>query len=281
MVVSYKERISLFEPERLEALARVLADTSEGLSGPEIGHVLTQLQIPDVDPTNTKWKRLYNALASFQNEHEVGNHVVVFVTRAMDPARYTSYPGAFAKRRDALNPILALCGLTLGNDGKIRNTPKAATLDEALERANRFQTQLGQRNVHGDVLRYCTAEILTQNYFHAVFEAMKSVTVKIRKLAGVGTDGQRLVDDAFGFGKSGTPVVAINTLETETQRGEQRGFSSLLKGLYGMFRNPLAHDPKIDWDMSEQDALDIMGMISLVHRKLDSATRTQPARGTL
>ena len=48
---------------------------------------------------------------------------------------------------------------------------------------------------------------------------------------------------------------------------------NLLKGLYGTIRNPLAHNPKIEWDMTEQDALDILTMISLVHRKLDQARR--------
>lgn len=38
-----------------------------------------------------------------------------------------------------------------------------------------------------------------------------------------------------------------------------------------MVRNPLAHNAKIEWDMSEQDALDTLTMLSLVHRKLDSA----------
>ena len=47
----------------------------------------------------------------------------------------------------------------------------------------------------------------------------------------------------------------------------------LLKGLYGTIRNPLAHNPKIERDMVEQDALDILTMISLVHRKLDKARR--------
>lgn len=36
----------------------------------------------------TKWKRLYNAFVEFQNEHQVGNHVIIFVHKAMDPARY-------------------------------------------------------------------------------------------------------------------------------------------------------------------------------------------------
>ncbi len=252
MAFNFKNKVQPFKPEHLEAISKVLADTSEGLTGSEIGNVLAQCKIPDVDPVNTKWKRLFNAFVDFQNKHQVGNHVIVFINHAMNPALYTRSPGSFASRQDALNPILALCGMTVGDDGKIRNATKANTLDDALARANRFKAQLKQRNVHADVFQYCSAEILTQNYFHAVFEAMKSITAKIRNLAGVDTDGQRLVDDAFSFGKNDTPVVAINSLETATQRGEQNGFSYLLKGLYAAIRNKIAHSPKIYWDMNEQ-----------------------------
>ncbi len=83
-------------------------------------------------------------------------------------------------------------------------------------------------------------------------------------------DGADLVHAAFGQ-KYGPPLLAINTLQTETQRGEQRGFVGLLRGLCGTICNPLTHDPKVDWDMTEQDALDILTTISLVHRKLDQA----------
>jgi hypothetical protein len=73
--------------------------------------------------------------------------------------------------------------------------------------------------------------------------------------------------------KFGPPLLAINPLLTETQRGEQNGFVSLLKGLCGTIGNSLAHDPKVEWDMTKQDALDVLTTISLVHRKLDQAYR--------
>jgi len=101
---------------------------------------------------------------------------------------------------------------------------------------------------------------------------MKSITSRVRQLSGLTTDGAALVDAVFGFGKSGTPVVTINPLRTETEKGEQRGFVSLLKGLYGTVRNPLGHEAKIEWEMTEQDALDILTTISLIHRKLDRAS---------
>jgi uncharacterized protein (TIGR02391 family) len=155
----------------------------------------------------------------------------------------------------------------------LRRTPRASDLDEALARANRFQAALMQRNVHADVLEYCRAEIFQKNYFHAVLEAMKSLTARIRDLSGLTSDGAELTDQAFALGRNDAPLLAISPLDSETLRGEQRGFANLLKGLYGTIRNPVAHEPKIEWDMTEQDALDILTVVSLVHRKLDKTQR--------
>jgi uncharacterized protein (TIGR02391 family) len=82
-----------------------------------------------------------------------------------------------------------------------------------------------------------------------------------------------LVRDAFALGSDFNPLLAINPLATETDKGEQRGFANLLIGLFGVIRNPLAHNAKIEWEMSEQDALDVLTMASLIHRKLDKAYR--------
>ena len=54
---------------------------------------------------------------------------------------------------------------------------------------------------------------------------------------------------------------------------KQKGFVNLLVGLFGVFRNPTAHAEKIYWPIGEQDALDILGLVSLVHRKLDTTQR--------
>ncbi len=178
-------------------------------------------------------------------------------------------------RRDKLNAVLAFCGLHLREDGKVQRTDRAATINQALDRADRLRAALVLRNVHADVLKFCTAELLDENFFHAVFEAMKSITAKLRQLTGTSTDGSELVYEAFSD-RNARPLLAINAYDTETLKMEQRGFVSLLKGLYGTIRNPLAHDPKIEWQMDEQDGLDILTMISLVHRKLDKARRLGP-----
>jgi len=50
---------------------------------------------------------------------------------------------------------------------------------------------------------------------------------------------------------------------------------NLLRGLFGTFRNTTAHAPKITWKIEEQDALDILSLVSLVHRRLDSAIQAK------
>jgi uncharacterized protein (TIGR02391 family) len=272
------ERIAPFDPQQLTAIAKVLGDTTKGLTGPEIGYFLSDCKIPDVNPEMTKWKRLFNAFAGWQNDKQLGNCVLMFISRFMNPVQYTTKRDLFDSRRDELNVVLAFSGMTVGEDGRVRRTSVAHSLDDAMERARRLQSALSNRNVHEDVLKFCKAELLDENYFHAVFEAMKSIAAKIRTISGLVSDGSDLVQEAFALGKTKTPLLAINNLSTETDAGEQRGFVNLLIGLFGTIRNPLAHNSKIEWDMSEQDALDILTTASLIHRKLDQAYRySQPS----
>jgi uncharacterized protein (TIGR02391 family) len=264
------EHVPPFNSQQLTSISKILANTYDGLTGSQIRYLLQDCRIPDVDPAMTKWKRLFNAFVEYQNKRKFGNHVVMFIIRAMNPVQYTGSPSDFESRRDELNTVLAFCGMTVGEDGKVRRTARAKDLTAAMERANRLKAALVNRKVHDDVLMFCRAEFLQKNYFHAVFEAMKSIVAKIRSLSGFTADGAELVQQAFG---GSTPFLAINSLRTETDKGEQRGFANLLVGLFGTIRNPLAHNPKIEWDMSEQDALDILTTASLIHRKLDSAHR--------
>jgi uncharacterized protein (TIGR02391 family) len=268
------ERVPVFSPQHLEAVARILADTGSGLTGSQIGYLLSDCGIPDVNPEMTKWKRLFNAFVTYQNQRQFGNHVLMFINRAMNPVRYTVSPEVFASRQSQLNSVLSFSGMAIGDDGRVRRAALAKNLDDAIARADRLHATLATRMVHADVLLFCRAELLQKNYFHAVFEAMKSIAAKVRALSGLTSDGADLVQQAFGMAGGKSPLLAINALATDTDRGEQRGFANLLIGLFGTIRNPAAHNPKIEWDMSEQDALDILTTASLVHRKLDRAHRS-------
>lgn len=258
-----------FDQSQLEQIARIVAETESGLSGTELTVMLGTLGFPDEGTGQTKWKRLYNSLAILHNKHNVGNHAVQLINAVMSPARYVTNPELFSQRQSALNAVLAFAGYYVRDDGKVGRMTAVTTLSEALARANKMSDQLRRRNVHGKVLDFCKAELVQSNYFHAVFEAMKSIKSRINELSGVDGDGAQLVDAVFGMTTG--PIIAINRLQNQTDEGEQKGFAHLLKGLFGMIRNPLAHRAKIEWQMSEEDALDVLTTISLVHRKLDQA----------
>jgi len=49
----------------------------------------------------------------------------------------------------------------------------------------------------------------------------------------------------------------------------------MLRGIFGAFRNPTAHEPRVTWFLSEQDALDALSAMSLLHRKLDNCVATR------
>jgi uncharacterized protein (TIGR02391 family) len=264
------ERIPCFDAQHLEAACRVLGETERGLTGTEIGYLLKDIKVDDVSPVETKWRRLFNALAQAQNTHQVGNHLIMFVNRALNPVRYARDKEVFDWRRDELNVVLAFSGFFIREDGKVVHSDPASTLTDARARAGRMRAALELRQVHAEVLKYCRSELIQENYFHAVLEAVKGVAERIRQLSGLVSDGAELVNEAFALK---APILAVNRLVTDSEKSEQKGFAQLLVGLFGMVRNPTAHTPKIIWPMPEQDALDILTLVSLVHRKLDGTGR--------
>lgn len=265
-------QIPSFDETTLRAICEVLGDTSMGLTGSEIGQILRDCGIDDPLPSVTKRHRLFEALYQRQSRDGCGNQVVAFIYAAMKPVRYVRDRNIFETRREALNQVLSFSGLNLGEDGQLQRTSATRTISEARERASRLRRALLDRQVHPDILRFCREELLRDNYFHAVFEATKSVADKIREKSGLTSDGSQLVDETFG---GNLPLLAFNTLQTPTERSEHTGLINLLKGLFGTFRNTTAHVPKIKWVINEQDALDMLSLTSLLHRRLDNAVRTR------
>src|ERR1700739_1247917 len=257
-----------FSQSELEAIAAALGHTSEGLTGPEIGHILATLTMSDPTPTMTKWKRLHNAFVERQNYSQNRRAILQFIREAMKPERHLKQPERFEPMRANLNRALSFSGLAVEASGEIQAVTRAQTLTEAEQRANDLRADLTRRGVHPDVLRFCRAELVADNYFHAVLEAAKSIADKLRAKSGLSEDGAKLVDAALCGSAS---RVAINDLSTDSQRSEQTGFANLVKGVFGMFRNPTAHEARILWAMSKEDAEDLLSIASLIHRRIDAA----------
>lgn len=263
----------LFKQSQFEAIANALGETNEGLTGPEIGRLLATCKMPDPGPNITKRHRLCSAFAQSQNSRQDRKAILAFIRHAMKPERYLREPERFEPMRTNLNRALAFAGLSVDESGKLGKGKQVQTLSEAEQRAQELKEGLSARGVHPDVLEFCRAELLKDNYFHAVLEASKSIADKIRTLSELDDDGTTLVDRTLSSVSGMPPLLAINNFSNKNETSEQRGFANLVRGVFGMFRNPSAHAPSIHWEMKKEDAEDLLSLASLIHRRLDNARK--------
>jgi uncharacterized protein (TIGR02391 family) len=197
-----------------------------------------------------------------------------FIQSALAPGRFIQRPADFDAFRARVNEVLAFRGWHLYPSGKFGPVRIAVTIDEAKKRAGRLRSELARRRVHHDVLAFCRAELLQENDFHAVLEATKSVAEKLRSKTALTGDGGELAMKALSLGQRGMPFLAFNSLSTDTEKSEQNGLMNLFVGMFGAFRNVTAHGPKLTWQIDEQDALDLLTLVAMLHRRLDAAVRT-------
>lgn len=100
----------------------------------------------------------------------------------------------------------------------------------------------------------------------AVSEAFKSVDHRVREMTGLTASGTPLMDQAF------SPKAAKLDVSTQPGRSgqdEQEGFHFLFRGAMLGIRNPAAHEPHRDEE--PQEALELLGFASVLHRRLDIA----------
>ena len=78
-----------FSPAAVEQICRVLGDA---LTGSEIPNLIAPLNAPAApgEETNTKWKRLFNAVATAQNRQQDGRPLVRLILAVMNPVRFSS-----------------------------------------------------------------------------------------------------------------------------------------------------------------------------------------------
>jgi uncharacterized protein (TIGR02391 family) len=97
-----------------------------------------------------------------------------------------------------------------------------------------LQTQIGR-----DLWLAIQSTYESENYSHAVLDAIHLLTQVLREKSGVDADGAALVGQALG-GKP--PRLRVNKLQTETEQNIQRGFEDMLRGIYRGIRNPRSHE---------------------------------------
>ena len=227
----------------------------------------------ETQPGLSKSKRIASVLSHEQRKVGNANCILRFISECLAKSRFVGNSIAFEEKRCALNRLLVLVGLSYRKDCQFERVESAKTLDEIDQRVNSLISKLRERNVHPEVLKYCTRELLATDYFHAILEASKGVCQCVRGLSGLDKDGAELMQTAFSIQ---TPILAFNSLQTESEKPEHKGLSSLLQGCCQFLRNPRAHAPRVLW-REEQNVLEALTFISMLYRILDKCVKI-PAR---
>ncbi len=189
----------------VEAVSKLLKECA---TRTEITNFLKTKGIDNDSGGSSKWKLLNSIFNKLQEEDGFANRLLDICETILDPARFIDKTGEFEERRQELNKILAFSGLEYGKNGKFRKCEQAQSLDEAERRAQTIQSKFRGRNIHPEVLKYCKAELMRENLFHAVFEATKGLMQSIRDKSGIkDKDGAALVDKVFSINQ---PLLAFN-----------------------------------------------------------------------
>lgn len=216
---------------------------------------------------------------NFQHRRSGNKGVLQLVKTLNEPAVYASDPDGFREFCAGLNRILRFHGVEYRDDGEFHTVDPTRTLSEAQQRAAALENKLAPRRIHLEVRKYCRAEYMEENYFHAVVEAYKGLAERIREQTGFTSDGMALMKQAFerpSPQQGGYPALAFNTLATATDRNEHDGLLDFLNGCTRFFRNPMSHTPKVNWHRNVEDAVDCLTLISLLHFILDECHPTSP-----
>lgn len=191
--------------------------------------------------------------------------VCVWIPRPSQNEKYESL-------RARPNQALLFSGMAVKESGELVEVDKVSTIGDAQRRSNELKAALLKRDIHPDVLAFCTAELLAENFFHAVTAATKSVAAKLRSKSDLTGDGSADVDAALS---GDSPKLIVNGFTSDSEKSEQQGLATLSKGVFCMFRNPAANEASIHWPMSVEDAADLISTVSLIHRRLDRAVLLQ------
>lgn len=77
------------------------------------------------------------------------------------------------------------------------------------------------------------------HHAQAVEQAYKCLNNLVKRRAGIGEDGAKLMRRAFS---RDVPILRINDLKTDSDRDEQQGYMDIAAGCMTGIRNPRAHE---------------------------------------
>jgi uncharacterized protein (TIGR02391 family) len=265
-----KPRRPAYEPwphAVVHGVADALADTNSGLTGRQVGDLLSICGLAAYDPgdqVGAKRRRLAIALWNYQAKKNASNGTIAFITAAMHPP--TGDPSQWAQRREQLNEVLTYVGCHVAEDGRLAKGARARTREDALRIADSVRAEAVRRGCHPTALAACAPEAIQRNWFHASLEAVKGMDAYLQEATGLAVDGAVLIDGAMGGDE---PLIRINNLTSRSDRNEQNGLADIMRGIVKMYRHPVAHDSARQRTVTREDFLDLLSVLSMVYHRLD------------
>ena len=255
------------EPLSLSALERIAKIIGDRYTGSEITGFFRKAEFPHIQHDGTtKWRFVYAALEELQKQPYGPFNVAKIIQQLCDPQEYFGQFEYYKGIVEQVNEILAFYGLEVDiKTGKIVVKPSVAPILRS--QRSKAEEIFDRRNFHPEVRKHARLLFLEGRHFHSVFECCKAYDKYVREKSGIDKSGTELMGAALSLKGS----LKLNTQRTETQRNEQEGVMHLSMGLMRAIRNPESHEPELDWPITEEDALDVLSVISFLYRKIDAA----------
>jgi uncharacterized protein (TIGR02391 family) len=275
------QSLSIMDPTYLTMLCDVLGGDNALLDA-EIHALLIEANIDDVNPGINRRKRLFNALVAKQEQDQSAENVVKFintVTRHMKSSRSKPYFEVF---RDELNSALAFWGFMVDEKGDMSAVDVNKVTQKAMditERVKTFRYIMTRRNLHPDVLSACNRDFLTEeNYYPVVRKGVRIMADKLTMKAGLPSVGPEIADQAFSMAWQGWPILAMNDLKTPEEVTQQYAIMHLMRGVLLMFYDERTRQERPGWLMSQQEALELLGIVSFCCTKIDASVQKAAPR---
>lgn len=120
-----------------------------------------------------------------------------------------------------------------------------------------------EENFNKDLVAYVGDRINNGHYSDAILAGTKCLTDALRQKGGVEGDGAQLVGQVLG---GAAPKLPINSLQTTSEKDEQKGIEQVLRGYYIGIRNPRTHENMED---TEEFCIRIMVVIDTILQYLE------------
>lgn len=256
--------------EALENLAKIIADTC---TNSEISRLFQRGGCADIPHVNsTKWKLVSEVFEKLQVRSGGSPNGVLRVIKCFcSPQSYVGQRDTFDGILASVNEVLDFYGLRMEDDGRLVKTGASTTTVRKTK--NGDEIAFDSRSFHPKVVDHGRRRFAEGNYFHAVFECCKAFDAAVRDNSQIRKSGDALMGEALSL----DGPIKLNTQLTQSEQDEQRGIMFLCKGLMSAVRNPQAHEPELKWQMTQQDALDVLALVSFLFRKLEDAILVKDA----